>query len=146
MLDPSFRWGPYEYFRPIVAAELARANPCDSFPFGDGIHDTRPYVRFRWPIDVAAIGVEFDLDNGMALETAPRPRVTYSNRLGGPYEVLGGADVALGPEQVVARAAWWAEWNDAPRPKIGLINPFLNLRRDEPVHQGGHGRAKRERG
>ena len=144
LLDPAYTWAEYEYLRPIVAAEAARANPCFSFPVGDGVHDTRPYVRFSYPIDVLAIDAEFDLDNGMELIATPRPCVTYSNRVGGPYEVLGGAEVAPGPEQIAARAAWWEEWNVAPRPKIELINPFLNLRRDEPVHRGGHGRAKRQ--
>jgi len=149
LLDPSARWAEhdvvygYEYFRPIVAAEATRANPCFSFPVGDGVHDTRPYVQFQFPIDLDAIAVEFDLDNGMELVTSPRPMVTYSNSVGGPYQFLGGSDREPGPEQVAARSEWWRAWNTAPREKIDLVNPFLNLRREEPVHHRGYGRAKR---
>lgn len=109
--DPSF-------YAPIVAAEAQRANHGRLY-YG-GLHDTRTGFQFTYPLDEDAILAEFELGPEMTIAHTPYPTIIYSGTWG-----VGGASGPGTEEQELARAAWWATWRAAPRPRVVLTNPFF---------------------
>ena len=112
------------YFQPIIDAEGRRGNP-GKVDFGN-TYERRAAIRFRTPIDLPAIAAEFELDEGMTLDTPAFPGVFYDSAKEQRVWLVGGARKRSDPEADQARAEWWREWRAKPRPRVTLHNPFLH--------------------
>lgn len=112
------------YFQPIIDAEGLRGNP-GKVDFGN-TYERRAAIRFRTPIDLPAVAAEFELDDGMTLDTPAFPGVFYDSEHEERVWLVGGARKRSDDAAEKAREEWWREWRAKPRPRTALHNPFLH--------------------
>ena len=127
--DP-FEWPPRgdgpmsgpasKFWEPITNAETLRGNEWRQIA-GDS-RDSRGFVAFRYPIDLDAILVEFELGPGIEAERGPRPALHYLRGGSSDWGMVSLTAIE-GWWQRRRRARWWREWNAAPRPRVLLVNP-----------------------
>ena len=113
------------YFQPNhIDAEGQRGDP-GKVDFGN-TYERRAAIRFRTPIDLQAIAAEFELDDGMTLDTPAFPGVFYDSEHEERVWLVGGARKRSDDAAEKTRAEWWREWRAEPRPRTALHNPFLH--------------------
>lgn len=113
------------FFQPVIDAEAARGNP-GRIRFGD-LHWENTFFEFALPIDVKAIRAEFELDDGMSIESrGGSVCVFYDGDAADEHWALAGSTRDRTPEQRHTNHEWWRAWRARPRPIRQLFNPFLH--------------------